>query len=502
LRKRALAVFLLRFIRLAFAILNMSLSAKYFGISLERDVWLLALNSIMLFDMAIWGPINETFRAKFLFIREEEGEEKALDKARAVFLFTNFAAILLVGLIMIFPHMLAKLLAPSYESHQLVMLTMMIRVVAPTFLINQLTKLLIAVLNAYSSFIIPEITGIITQITTLVLVILLAPSIGIISLAISYYFGLILLLVMLLIQIKRLNIGFFKGILRSKLITASAFLIYSAPFFFPYFAAQLNAVVEKSIASSLEIGSVSVIDYARKFSDIPLEVLVSTIGTLLVPLLSSQFAQNNKVAFSDEFRKIYQLGILILMIVIGLLSSCPQAFINMLYDKGGIVPFKLIQISNMTMLYSWAMFSVFHYQIFGAALLSVKKGKFYAFFGIIAQFIMIILNLVLYKKMGIYIFPITLFVSHFISAVLMFIKIPFLGSNTKKAIIRYPAILLGICCIMFAANYILIKIPNDLILIIANFVLISVLMMVSLIVFRLEERNWLRYLYRMISVKK
>lgn len=500
-RKKALAVFFLRFIRLAFALLNLSLSAKYFGISLERDVWLLALNSIIVFDMAIWGPINETFRAKFLFIKEEEGEGKALEKARAVFLFTNVVTILLVALIMLFPDILGKLLAPGYESPQLGTLTMMIRVVAPTFLINQLTKLLTAVLNTYGSFVIPEITGIITQVITLVSVILLAPSIGIISLAISYYFGLILLLVMLLMQIRRLNIGLFKGIFRSKFGTASAFLIYSLPLFFPYFAAQLNLIIEKSIASSLKVGAVSVIDYARKFSDVPLEVLVSTISTLLVPLLSSQFSGNNKVAFSAEFRKIYQLGILILIIVIGLLSACPQAFVNILYNKGSILPPTLIQISTLTMLYSWAMFSVFHYQIFGAALISTKKGKFYAFFGIIAQFIMIILNLILYKTFGIYIFPITLLVSHFISAVLMFTKVPFIGSDAGKTILKYSAILIGICCIVFFINYIF-RMANDLLSIIFNLTLITILMIISMVAFKLEERHWLQYVYKMINLKK
>jgi putative peptidoglycan lipid II flippase len=67
-------MFLLRGFRLALGILNLTISAKYFGITQERDAWLLALNSIVVFDMAIWGPINETFRARFLFIKEEEGE--------------------------------------------------------------------------------------------------------------------------------------------------------------------------------------------------------------------------------------------------------------------------------------------------------------------------------------------------------------------------------------------------------------------------------------------
>jgi putative peptidoglycan lipid II flippase len=494
-------MFLLRGFRLSFAILNLTLSAKYFGISLERDVWVLALSSIIIFDIAIWAPINDTFRAKFLFIKEEEGEEKALYKARALFLLTNVVTVCLVTLIILFPQSLAKLLAPGYGRHQLASLTLMIRVLAPSFLINQVTKLLTAVLNAYGSFIVPEISGIVTQAATFASVILLAPSIGIMSLAVSYYFGLILLTALLSAEIRKLNIALFKGMFSSKMREATGFLVFSAPFFFSHFAAQISNIIEKALASSLETGSIAVIDYARKFSDIPLEVLASTIATLLIPLLSVQFARGNRSAFSVEFKKIYQMGILILTVLVALLSSCPQSFVNILYGKSNIADTALIKFANMTMFYSWAMFSVFHYQIFGAALISTKNGKFYAIFGIIAQVLMSGLNLIFYKKIGIYIFPLSLAISHLIAAALMFSRSDFLASDVKRTVFKYPVVMIVICSGMFFINHTSITIMNDFLLIAVNLILIGVFLITSLMLFKMEEYNWIRHAYKTIMSK-
>ena len=83
-------------------ILNLSLTAKYFGVSLEKDVWLLAISVVLFLDMAFWGPINETFRSKFIFLRSEIGEIKALQKTKSLLFFTFIISVILVCVVSIY----------------------------------------------------------------------------------------------------------------------------------------------------------------------------------------------------------------------------------------------------------------------------------------------------------------------------------------------------------------------------------------------------------------
>ena len=40
--------------------------ANFFGVSKEKDVWLVAYTLIISIDLAIWGPLNDIFRTKFI----------------------------------------------------------------------------------------------------------------------------------------------------------------------------------------------------------------------------------------------------------------------------------------------------------------------------------------------------------------------------------------------------------------------------------------------------
>jgi peptidoglycan biosynthesis protein MviN/MurJ (putative lipid II flippase) len=102
-----------------------------------------------------------------------------------------------------------------------------------------------------------------------------------------------------------------------------------------------------------------------------------------------------------------------LTLFIALFTSSSESFVRLLYDNGGINPSQIIQISELTIYYSWAALAVFIYAIFGMSLLSSGASKKYALLGLIAQILGLITNMSLVKSMGIYIFPLSYFIAHF-----------------------------------------------------------------------------------------
>ncbi len=66
-------LFVLRLFRMSLSMISLILSAKFFGVSMEKDMWVLVTTFLLTVGTAIWGPINETFRAKFVFIRARGG---------------------------------------------------------------------------------------------------------------------------------------------------------------------------------------------------------------------------------------------------------------------------------------------------------------------------------------------------------------------------------------------------------------------------------------------
>lgn len=202
LKKISAYLFGLRLLRTGISVITLSLAAKFFGISVERDVWILITAFITTINLAVWGPINETFRTKFIFIREQEGEQIALRKTSDLLLFIVFVTIVLSVVFLMFPSFVMKIVAPSLASEHNAMFVKMLFLLLPTFLINQMTSIGISVLNAYNYFYIPEIVGFFSGIINLVCIVFLAPVIGIFSLVVSQYVSIILLFCVIIYYIK------------------------------------------------------------------------------------------------------------------------------------------------------------------------------------------------------------------------------------------------------------------------------------------------------------
>jgi len=441
----------LRGLRVIIGFLNLSLSAKYFGAGLERDIWLLALSGLLILDLLVWGPLNETFRAKISFLKNDEGEKTALSAARSLLLVVGMISSFISVLIIVFPNFLAQLLAPGYPAEDLSKLIFMIQALAPMFVFGPINRILNGLLNTYGSFVTPEVSGVVSQLSTSLIIIGLTPVYGIVSLVISYYTGVISLLLFLVVQLRKAGVRLFGSWREVKLYDARMLLIPSLPFFLPYFVGQTGQVVEKALASTT-VGAVSAIDYARKFSDISLEVLVSSIAGLLIPILSGYYVRGEKQLFKLEFTKMYQFGLLCLVLIVGMLVPCSGDFITILYGNSGLSFDQLHTISTLTACYAVSIVIIFIYQTFGAAMISANRSREYAYIGVLGQLIMISSNILLFRYFSIYIFPASLFISHGISAMLMWLRFP-VKSNLIRVTTKYISLLVFAIACSFGFGY-------------------------------------------------
>lgn len=493
-KKQISVLFLLRVIKLAVSVLNLSLAAKYFGITLERDVWVLALNGLVVIDMALWGPVNETFRAKFVLLRETAGEQVVLERVKSLLGLIALVTVCITACLVIFPGIITTVAAPGYTGEAKDALATMVRVIAPSLLLNELTLIGISILNAYESFYTPEFSGFIAAVFNLLCLIVLAPVMGIYALVIGYYFGLVLLAVLLIIQLKKKKIPLFSGYGNIRLTGGYPFLRYAMPFFFPYFFIQLNLLIEKSLASLLGNGAVSTLDYARKFVDIPIQVLTSVLLTMLVPVLAGRSARGDHEGFQLEFTKVLRFGLLVVTMLIAFFSSSAYEVVAvMMLNEGQMGASVISKISALSQYYAWSSLISFLYIIFGLALLSAGKGKYYAFFGVVAQLIMIGINFLGYKSWGTYVFPVSFIIAHTAAALFLFAFFPGNKRRLALVILTYSALLAVAVAVVWtvsnfssmlvsgtgAGNYVIIGIHT---------LLIVVVMFILLYIFRLEER--------------
>jgi len=447
-RRTAALLFILKFSKIPLNLFLLSLTAKYFGVSPEKDIWLLCFSAMTFIDAALWGPINETFRTKFIFIKEQENDGFAIKYTQSLLTYFVIFTLLLIFLIIQFPDLFIYIMGSSFSGASILLMKKMLLLVAPVLLFNQLMQIGTSILNAYDVFYVPEISGFLSTVLNIILLYLLVHDFGIYSLALSYYVSTFVLIGFIVFYIYKRKIPLFTGKWNFKFEGFKIFFLFAIPFFLPYFFGQINGIVEKILAGKLGVGVISSLDFANKVPSLMNGLIVSVMSSVLVPQLAKYFIRTEKENYNEEFRKMFQIGILMIGVLIAFIFGCSSSITDFLYNKGAISNEALREISILTILYSVSLLGIYCYVIFGMALLSSQQQKIYALLGMIAQILVMIINIISLQLKSIYIFPMSILVAHSIIGLIMYKRYPFY-STLRLSFIKYLILIIFLSCFMY-----------------------------------------------------
>lgn len=436
-QKKSLLLLSLKLVKMPLSIITLALTAKLFGVNINKDIWLLCLAIVTTIDLAVWGPVNETFRAKFVINKECNGENSAILGVQSLLFYIFLVSVLICGCVMIFPQGIIYLFSnKNFSVIELEKMFSMLRMLAPFLLLNQSVLICTSILNAYDKFYIPEISSFISQIINFFLIFFFGNKFGIYSLVYALYCSNLILILFLFYELYKLRIKLY----RFSIPSTNGFLQYfkyALPFFIPYFIGQLSGLVEKYLAVKLPVGTLSILDFSRRVPDILNGILISVILTILVPTLTKFFVNQEKDQYNISFLETFRLGLLFLMAFNIFFFSSSGDLLPVLYESKSISAQDMLLIVELSKYFSLAMFAVFFYIIFGMTMLSINKGKLYALYGSLAQVIIIIFNFFLVKYLKVYTFPISFFVAHTIAAFLMFMQYPYHKKEVLKTFVQY-----------------------------------------------------------------
>ncbi len=449
--KTSLILLIMRVVQMALNIITVSLTAKFFGITMERDMWIYTNTLILTTIGMFWGPINEIFRAKFIFIKEDKGEDTALQCTSSLLGFVMLSVIVIGTAMMILsPNITDVLIADTGAKSIFLKIFILL---TPTLLIRESTLILTGLLNAYDVFYIPEYANIFSGVINIVMLLLLAPIIGIYSLLVSCYISLLILLIAVIYFVKRKKIHIIKGGLNLKPAYILPFVLFALPLYFPYFVGQLNEVVQNALANYLGQGTISVLNYSKQFPIIVQGIMSSVIATVMMPVLAKAFKQNNQ----KEYINILNENILLYMTIYGLFAciaiGAASPMCRILFQYGKMSLEDVERVIFLTRLFTVAFFGVVLYMVFSITLLTTGRNRMYASIGTSTQIIVLLVNLSLVKSLGVIAFPLSYGLAHLLTAFLMFYTLRVDNKNiVVLKVARYLACITGATLTFYMVN--------------------------------------------------
>lgn len=439
------------------SIILVMIAANMFGAGIDRDSWVIGWSVQILVFKLIFGPINEVFRAQFLEIKEKFGTASASNSALVLLLAMSIFGIIICLTFYFNQSILLQIFAPGYKSEASNSLVIkMIIALIPTIILSELVVIGVAILNSFKSFYLPEFFGLFSILLNIIFLFFLGKHIGILSLVYANYLSLVLFVITLCVLLFRKGFFISKIYLKIKLIRP--YFILALPVYVTYFFSQGNAWLEKYLVSYLGVGNTSALDYARKFIDMPITIVISIGATVMTPLLASYWLSNkNDNNFQYNFLLYIRMGLIILSPIILLYTLCATELVELLLHRGTFDATWVKPTANTLVWFGIGLIGVVFYSLSSQVLLLQKKAKLYASIAIVSQLIPVCINYIFYEQVGLTIFGMSWCITQCVSGFILF---AFTGTHNRQYLMDLAKLFLVLICAFFIC-YIVLYIFNE-----------------------------------------
>ena len=303
-----------------------------FGTGNELDAFLIALVIPAFAINVIADSFKLALIPEFIKIREQQGKQASQQLFSGAVvcslgLLTTVTVIMALAAPLYLP-----VLAPGFNAEKLRLTTHLLWILSPSILLYGMVNILGGVLNAGEKFALAAFSPAVLPLITVILLLTL-PSLGIYALAIASICGSFIEILVLSIGLRRQNISILprwsgydsnlKQVTNQYIpVVTGSFLMCS------------TEIVDRSMATMLDSGSVAALGYANRVIALPLTLATLALGTAVVPYFSKVVGQQDwhqiKRIFNYYLRLIFFTTIPLTIFFI--LAS--KLIVKILFERG------------------------------------------------------------------------------------------------------------------------------------------------------------------------
>jgi len=266
-----------------------------FGTSAEYDAYLAAVRiPDILFTLIAGGALGSAFIPTFTGYFARDDAPGGWRLASAVITALLIALTATAGLAWLAaPQLVSWILAPGFTPEQQGLTISLLRIVLIGPIFFGVSGVVMGILNARQHFLLPALAPSFLNLSLIGATWLLAPRMGIRALAIGYVSGAFLHLVVQLPGLRRVGARY-HPVLTFRDPGVRQVLRLMAPRLLGLAAVQLNFLVNTNLASRLEEGAVSALNYAWLLMLLPQGVFAQAVATAAFPTFAEQVARGQQ----------------------------------------------------------------------------------------------------------------------------------------------------------------------------------------------------------------
>lgn len=375
------------------------LIAAKFGSGIETDAFFVAMTGTLLITGLISNAVSTTFIPVLSEIKVKESKEGKLYHANNINNFIFFISVLLVGIGWFISPLLVNLLAKGFTGEQFILTVKLTRIGLPMILFSGTIGVLTAYLQSEQRFFSTSLIGYPFNLIYIFFLSLLSSRFGIKGLMIT---AVIAVLSQLLILLPEAKLSDFKFAcvfdLKDSYVHKAIFL--SIPVLIGVAINDLNIIVDRTLASSLETGSISALNYANRLINLILTVFISAITTVVFPILSNEYNKNN----INGLKRVMAYGVNFILIItipatVGLVVLA-KPIVEVAFERGAFDASATEMTSQALIFYSIGLVAIALQSLITRVYYSLQDTKSPMINGAISVGFNIVLNIILVRYMA------------------------------------------------------------------------------------------------------
>ncbi|CEP39031.1 murein biosynthesis integral membrane protein MurJ [Paraclostridium sordellii] len=371
----------------------------FYGTSAYSDVYITSMNIPLVVFASIGTALSTTFIPLYHEALENEEQKRALKFSNNIMCIVVILSLILAALGYIFAEPLVKLFAISFTGEKLALTIKFVRIMIVGLVFIGLSNIMTAYLQIQGNFTIPGMISLPSNIVIIASMILSSITGHIEILAIGALLGMI---VQFLFQVPfAIKKGYkFKLVIDFKDKYLKKMICLVLPVFIGVAVNQVNAMVDRSLASGLGDGVITALNNANKLNGFVMGLFISSIGAVIYPTLAKLSTENNNKKFAESVStSINCINLLVLPISVGaIVLSIP--IVRFLFQRGAFDARSTSLTATALIFYSVGMVGFGLRDILGRVFYSLKDTKTPMINGVIAVLLNVVLNIVLVKVMG------------------------------------------------------------------------------------------------------
>lgn len=462
----------------------------FYGASYISDAYIISTTIPGTIFAIIGAGIATNYIPVFTEIKKEVNEERALSFTSNLLGITVFISTIIILVVLFFTAPLVKIFASGFDENALELVVLFTRISIVSIYFTGIIYILTAYLQIKNSFLAPVLATVVSNIIVIISIIL-SVKINIQIIAIGTTLSLFVQLVTIAFvalhhnfHLVRFNLQFDKYI--TKLIRLSIPVIIGVS------VAQVNVLVDRTIASQISSGGISAMNYAYKINGVIHGVFIVSIASVIYPIFSKLASENGLFELRYLVRKsIIGMLLLVIPITFGLMIFSKEIS-ALLFNRGSFDEIALSLTSDALFFYAIGLAAWGLTEILVKVLYSLNDTKSSMITAGLAMLLNIILNLILSKYLGIGGLALATSISMIFRAItliiVLYLKIGSISINSILVIVAKSIFASTVMAIISLYFYERVSVNiNPSITLILSIILGAVIYLITIILLKIEE---------------